>query len=81
MCNQDPEPQPPGLAPEGPPVPAAYVTVEALADMVHDGLVDVDDDTRAVLEQARQIRDRQRAARPHLTVVHPPEEDAAGHRK
>jgi len=49
--------------------------------MVHDGLVDVDNDTRAVLEQARQIRDRQRAARPHLTVVHPPEEDAAGHRK
>ena len=68
-------PRPP--APEDtPPPPPAYVTVEALADMVHDGLVDVDDDTRAVLEQARQIRDRQRAGRPHLTVVHP--EDAAG---
>ena len=57
-------------APPGPARPArrrkiprhrpAYVTVEALADAVHDGLVDVDDDTRAVLEQARQIRDRQR---------------------
>ena len=70
----------PGPAPEDPPAPAAYVTVEALADAVHDGLVDVDDDTRAVLEQARQIRDRQRAVRPHLTVVHPPEEDAAGDR-
>ena len=69
-----------GPAPEDPPAPPAYVTVEALADAVHDGLVDVDDDTRAVLEQARQIRDRQGAARPHLTVVHPPEEDAAGDR-
>ena len=75
-----PGPARPGPAPEDPPAPPAYVTVEALADMVHDGLVDVDDDTRAVLEQARQIRDRQRAARPHLTVVHPPEEDAAGDR-
>ena len=75
-----PGPARPDLAPEDPPGPAAYVTVEALADAVHDGLVDVDDDTRAVLEQARQIRDRQRAGRPHLTVVHPPEEDAAGDR-
>ena len=73
-----PGPARPGPAPEDPPAPAAYVTVEALADAVHDGLVDVDDDTRAVLEQARQIRDRQRAGRPHLTVVHPPEDDAAG---
>ncbi len=68
-------PAPPAPAPEDP--PPAYVTVEALADMVHDGLVDVDDDTRAVLEQAREIRDRQRAGRPYLTVVRPPE-DAAG---
>ena len=67
-------PRPPAL--EDTPPPSAYVTVEALADMVHDGLVDVDDDTRAVLEQARQIRDRQRAGRPHLAVV--PPEDAAG---
>jgi hypothetical protein len=71
-------PAPPGPAPDGPPSPPAYVTVEALADAVHDGLADVDDDTRAVLEQARQIRDRQRVARPQLTVVRPPEEDAAG---
>jgi len=75
-----PGPARPGPAPEDPPPPAAYVTVEALADAVHDGLVDVDDDTRAVLEQALQIRDRQRAGRPHLTVVHPPEDDTAGHR-
>ena len=75
-----PGPARPGPAPEDPPARPAYVTVEALADAVHDGLVDVDDDTRAVLEQARQIRDRQRAGRPHLTVVHPPEEDAAGDR-
>jgi len=53
-----PGPARPGPAPEGPPALAAYVTVEALADAVHNGLVDVDDDTRAVLEQARQIRDR-----------------------
>jgi len=75
-----PGPARPGPAPEDPPAPPAYVTVEALADAVHDGLVDVDDNTRAVLEQARQIRDRQRATRPHLTVVHSPEEDAAGDR-
>ena len=72
-----PAPAPPGPAPDDPPSPPAYLTVEALADMVHDGLVDVDDDTRAVLEQAREIRDRQRAGRPHLTVVRPPQ-DAAG---
>ena len=70
-------PAPPGPMPGDTPPTSAYVTVEALADMVHDGLVDVGDDTRAVLEQAREIRDRQRAARPHLTVVRPPE-DAAG---
>jgi hypothetical protein len=70
-------PAPPGPAPGDSPSPPAYVTVEALADMVHDGLVHVDDDTRAVPEQAREIRDRQRAARPRLTVVRPPE-DAAG---
>ena len=56
--------------------PDGYVTIEALADAVHDGLVDVDEDTRAVLEQARQIRDRA-ARRPHLTVVPDPESDAS----
>ena len=75
-----PGPARPGPVPEDLPAPSAYVTVEALADAVHEGLVDVDDDTRAVLEQARQIRDRQRAARPHLAVVQPPEEDPAGDR-
>jgi hypothetical protein len=48
-----------------------------LADLVHDGLVDVDDDTRAVLEQARQIRDQPSAGRPHLTLVPDPESDAS----
>ncbi len=72
-------PAPPGPPPENHPSPPAYLTVEALADMVHDGLADAGDDTRAVLEQARAIRDRQRTARPHLTVVRPPE-DAAGDR-
>ncbi len=56
--------------------PDGYVTIEALADAVHEGLADVDDDTRAVLEQARQIRDRA-ARRPHLTVVPDPESDAS----
>jgi len=56
--------------------PDGYVTIEALADAVHDGLVDVDEDTRAVLEQARQLRGRA-ARRPHLTVVPDPESDAS----
>ena len=66
-----------GQRPEPTPArPDSYVTVEALADAVHDGLVDVDDDTRAVQEQARQIRD-QAARRPHLTIVPDPESDAS----
>ena len=65
-----PRPEPAPARPDG------YVTVEMLADAVHDGLVEVDDDTRAVLEQARQIRD-QAARRPHLTVVPDPESDAS----
>ena len=56
--------------------PAGYVTIEALAAAVHDGLVDVDDDTRAVMERAREIRDRG-ARRSHLTVVPDPESDAS----
>jgi hypothetical protein len=67
-AGQRPEPAP--ARPDG------YVTIEALADAVHEGLVDVDDDTRAVLEQARQIRDRA-ARRPHLTIVPDPESDAS----
>ena len=72
-------PASPGPAPHALPSPPGYVTVEALADMVHDGQADVDDDTRAVLEQARRIMDRQRESRPYLTIVRPPE-DVAGDR-
>jgi hypothetical protein len=57
--------------------PDGYVTIEMLADEVHNGLADVDDDTRAVLEQARQIRDQATVRRPHLTVVPDPESDAS----
>jgi DNA segregation ATPase FtsK/SpoIIIE-like protein len=71
---------PPAPAPADPSPPPGYLTVEALADAVHDGLVEVDDETREVFDQARQLRDRQRATRPHLTVVHPPDDDAAGDR-
>ncbi len=70
---------PPAAGQRAEPAPArpdGYVTIEALADAVHEGLVDVDDDTRAVLEQARQIRDRA-ARRPHLTIVPDPESDAS----
>jgi hypothetical protein len=49
------QPGPPA-APAGPDGP-----IEALGDLVHAGLVDVDD-TRAVLEQAREQRERQRSA-------------------
>ena len=55
-----------------------YRTIEQLAEAVHKGLVDVDEDTRAVLEQARQIADRQRTGRPHLTLVRPPDDAAGG---
>jgi hypothetical protein len=46
------------------PRPQAYTTIEDLADAVHDGLVEADDDARQVLEEVRRI-----ARRPHLTVV------------
>jgi hypothetical protein len=42
-----------------------YTTIEALAQAVHDGLVDASDEQRAVLEQAWQI-----ANRPRLTLLH-----------
>ena len=67
----EPRPEPAPARPDG------YVTIEALADAVHDGLIDVDEDTRAVLEQARQIQDQAAARRPHLTVVPDPESDAS----
>ena len=44
--------------------PRPYTTVEALAQAVHDGLVDASDEQRAVLEQAWQI-----ANRPRLTLL------------
>jgi hypothetical protein len=51
----------PPAAPESRP----YTTIEALAQAVHDGLVDASDEQRAVLEQAWQI-----ANRPRLTLLH-----------
>jgi energy-coupling factor transporter ATP-binding protein EcfA2 len=70
QASTGPQPEPAPARPNG------YVTIEALADAVHDGLAEVDDDTRAVLEQARQIRDRA-ARRSHLTIVPDPESDAS----
>ena len=68
-----PQPRPEEPAPDR---PDGYVTIEALADAVHQGLVDVDDDTRAVLEQVRQIRDRAAGAR-ICTSSPDPESDAS----
>jgi hypothetical protein len=47
-----------------------YSTLEDLAQAVHDGLVDADDDARGVLEQVRRI-----AARKRLSVVPDPPGD------
>jgi hypothetical protein len=44
--------------------PQPYTTIEALAQAVHDGLVDATDEQREVLEQAWQI-----AQRPRLTLL------------
>jgi hypothetical protein len=41
-----------------------YTTIEDLAQAVHDGLVEADDEQRAVLEQALEI-----ASRPRLTLL------------
>jgi hypothetical protein len=46
--------------------PPEYVTIEALAQAVHEGLVEANQEQRAVLQQAWQI-----ARRPHLTLVPP----------
>ena len=51
--------------PPAAPEPRPYTTIEALAQAVHDGLVDASDEQRAVLEQAWQI-----ANRPGLTLLH-----------
>ena len=47
-----------------------YSTLEDLAQAVHDGLVDAEDDARGVLEQVRRI-----AARKRLSVVPDPPRD------
>jgi hypothetical protein len=46
------------------PAPSQYTTIEDLAQAVHDGLVEADDEQRAVLEQALEI-----ASRPRLTLL------------
>ena len=46
------------------PEPRPYTTIEALAQAVHDGLVDASDEQRAVLEQAWQVDNR-----PRLTLL------------
>ena len=46
--------------------PAEYMTIEALAQAMHEGLVDANEEQRAVLEQAWQI-----ARRPQLSLVPP----------
>jgi len=54
-----PPAEPPAAAESRP-----YTTIEALAQAVHDGLVDASDEQRAILEQAWQI-----ANRPCLTLL------------
>jgi hypothetical protein len=46
------------------PQPQPYTTIEALAELVHNGVVQADDEQRAILEQAWQI-----ARRPRLIVL------------
>ena len=65
----------PETEPEQPARPAEYLTIQALAEVVHAGLADADEATREVLEKVWEIEHR--PARPHLTVV-PPLPDEAG---
>ena len=65
----------PEAEPEQPARPAEYLTIQALAEVVHAGLADADEATREVLEKVWEIEHR--PARPHLTVV-PPLPDEAG---
>ena len=51
-------------------VASQYTTLEDLAQAVHDGLVDADDDARGVLEEVRRIAGRKR-----LSVVSGPPAD------
>ena len=53
-----------GAEPPPAPEPRPYLTIEALAQYVVEGLVDADDEQRAVLEQAHDLIRRQR-----LTLV------------
>jgi hypothetical protein len=48
-----------------------YTTLEDLAQAVHDGEVDADDDARAALEQVRRIAAKKRL----LVVPDPPDDD------
>ncbi len=65
----------PEAEPEQPARPAEYLTIQALAEVVHAGLADADEATREVLEKVWEIEHR--PARPHLTVV-PQLPDEAG---
>ena len=68
------EPQP-EAGPEQPARPAEYLTIQALAEVVHAGLAEADEATREVLEKVWEIEHR--PTRPRLTVV-PPLPDEAG---
>ena len=68
------EPQP-EAEPEQPARPAEYLTIRALAEVVHAGLAEADEATREVLEKVWEIEHR--PTRPRLTVV-PPLPDEAG---
>jgi predicted ArsR family transcriptional regulator len=54
--------------------PPEYLTIEDLAQAVHDGLVEANEEQRAILEQAWQI-----AHRPRLTLVPPLPGNDKGH--
>jgi hypothetical protein len=68
-CGPQPEAEP-----EQPARPAGYLTIQALAEVVHAGLADADEATREVLEKVWEIEHR--PARLRLTVV-PPLPDGA----
>ncbi len=57
----------PEAEPEQPARQTGYLTIQALAEVVHAGLADADEATREVLEKVWEIEHR--PARPHLTVV------------
>jgi hypothetical protein len=56
LTQRPPMPEPPGRYA----TTARYATLEDLAQAVHDGLVDADEDARTVLEQVRRIAGRKR---------------------